>query len=101
MNTPRKPDFDVAVLHKGSGMKGRIGAAWENDDGSIGIVLNPAVNLQQDGQLQITLFKRQETGFKQPSAERVVKARSTGSAYEPNSDHQDYMDSIKRNKELE
>lgn len=67
--TNRKPDYRVAALNKGTDEKGVVGAAWINDNGSIAIILDPFVNLQQQGrQLLITLFPS-DTG---PKKERFA-----------------------------
>ena len=38
--TPRKPDYQVSALDKDSELRGNIGAAWNQPDGSIQIKLN-------------------------------------------------------------
>ena len=53
----RKPDYRVRVLDKVRGLKGTVGAAWVNDDGTVTVILNNFVKLEQDGHLLITLFK--------------------------------------------
>lgn len=93
---PRTPDFDVSVLCKDSEIKGRIGAAWQNADGSINIQLNPFVQLpRQEGQLLITLFKRDS----KPFAYKIPKF--TGPPEPEAKDDADYMDTMKANRELE
>lgn len=64
----RQPDFDVsAMLKDNPACKGRVGVAWQNPDGSIGITLNPFVQLpKQDGNLVLTLFKREGKGKDRP-----------------------------------
>ncbi len=67
MSSARKPDYVVGALLKDTMLKkadckGDIGAAWVNSDGTISVVLNPFVSLQQDGDLLITLFPK----LKQP-----------------------------------
>lgn len=54
----RKADFDLSVLNKATEERGVIGGAWQNEDGSISIVLNPCVVLTSDKNLMIRLFKR-------------------------------------------
>lgn len=60
----RTPDYNVSALDKTTGKKGRIGAAWDNEDGSITMVLNICVVLDTRTQdLNIRLFpndKRQK-----------------------------------------
>jgi hypothetical protein len=52
----RKPDYQLSAMQ--GDLKGKVGAAWVNADGSISIDLNPFVVLQ-DGplKLHLTLFK--------------------------------------------
>lgn len=54
----RQPDFTVAALNKRTDMKANIGGAWVNEDGSISVILNGFVKLEQEGrnELLITLF---------------------------------------------
>ena len=52
----RKPDYQVSALNKGTENKGNVGAAWKNDNGTISIVLNKFVVLNQADDLLITLF---------------------------------------------
>lgn len=54
---PRPPDYNVNCLNKQNEAKGKIGAAWINDDGSIRIVLDPFVVLPPSHLAVITLFK--------------------------------------------
>ena len=52
----RTPDYNVKVLDKATNEKGRIGAGWINEDGSISIVLNTFVVITSSPNLVITLF---------------------------------------------
>jgi hypothetical protein len=52
----RKPDFWVKALDKDTNEKAKIGAAWQNNDGSVSIDLNPFVVLAARKSLVITLF---------------------------------------------
>lgn len=55
------PDFNVAVMNRENEVRGRVGAAWANDDGSISIALDPFVVLKGNGhgdKLSIQLFPR-------------------------------------------
>lgn len=54
---PRQPDYTVNCLNKQNEAKGKIGAAWTNEDGSIRIVLDPFVVLPPSHLAVITLFK--------------------------------------------
>lgn len=56
----RKPDYDVSALNKATDVKGRIGAAWKNDDGTISVILNDFVAVKQEGDLLITLFPKSD-----------------------------------------
>lgn len=50
-----RPDFNIGVKDPATGQtNSHVGAAWKNDDGSIGIKLNAGVSLTSD--LQIRLF---------------------------------------------
>lgn len=70
----KKPTYDVSILNKVTGQKGKVGAAWFNDNGRISIKLNPCVVLASDPNLVITLFpidwdSDKRTGDKVPSLE--------------------------------
>lgn len=54
---PRQPDYSVNCLNKQNEVKGKIGAAWLNEDDSIRIVLDPFVVLPASHLAVITLFK--------------------------------------------
>ena len=57
----RKPDYNLGAMDKETDMKGKIGAAWINDDGSIGIKLNPWVVLDgANPNLTLRLFKNEQ-----------------------------------------
>lgn len=56
----RKPDWDVRAMNKATDEKATIGGAWNNDDGSIAIILNPFVFLESKKELLVTLFPRRE-----------------------------------------
>ena len=71
----RQPDYDVFATHKTFDTKGKIGAAWKNDNGTISIVLNEFTNLQQDGKLLITLLPRIENKSK-PKMPRVFSQQA-------------------------
>ncbi len=55
--TSRQPEYSLNCLNKTTEAKGRIGAAWLNDDGSIRIVIDPFVVLPPVGEIVLTLFK--------------------------------------------
>lgn len=63
MSDARKPDYNVSMMND-SGAKGRIGAAWTNDDGSIYIKLDAWVTVQGEGlagqKVSIRLFPTSE-----------------------------------------
>ena len=52
----RSPDFNLKALNKATEEKGRVGAAWMNEDGSVSIVLDAFVNLAASPDLVLTLF---------------------------------------------
>lgn len=52
----RKPDYDVGALNKRTDIKGKVGAAWINDNGTITIILDPFVVLTGGSEMVITLF---------------------------------------------
>ena len=54
----RRPDYNVNAWNHNTDEKGRIGAAWANDDGTIGVKLNPFVRLDLSDDIQIMLFPR-------------------------------------------
>ncbi len=57
MSKPRKPDYLLKAMNKTTGEKtGRIGAAWNNEDGSINIVLDLCVQLSGDKDIELRLF---------------------------------------------
>ena len=54
----RKPDYDLSALDKVTDMRGKVGAAWINTNGTISIRLNPWVVLDgANKELVITLFQ--------------------------------------------
>ena len=69
----RKPDYWVKAMQAHGeklDAKGKIGAAWTNEDGSISIDLNPFVVLEAHPALHITLFPNNSTlGYQKPSEE--------------------------------
>ena len=54
----RKPEWDLSILHPVTSKKGKIGAGWDNQDGSISIQLNTNVVLDEREGNSIRLFKR-------------------------------------------
>ena len=56
----RSPDYNLSFLDKGTDQRGRVGAGWRNDDGSISIKLNVKVVLAESPDLILTLFLRDE-----------------------------------------
>jgi len=54
----RTPDYDVKAMNKKTDDKARIGAGWNNPDGSITIVLNSFVVLQSSNDIIVTLFPK-------------------------------------------
>lgn len=56
MSTNKKPDFNVTCYNKETGESGTVGAAWNNDDGSISMKLIPFVRLEQKDGFTFRLF---------------------------------------------
>lgn len=52
----RKPDYKLKVKVKDGKNSAVVGVGWTNQDGSIGLVLNPATKLEFSDNLLITLF---------------------------------------------
>ena len=50
----RKPDYIIKAIYKPTGMKGRVGVAWKNDDNFISVVFDPWVNLTDN--FVVTMF---------------------------------------------
>lgn len=78
----RKPDYTVNALDKDSNVKGRVGAAWKQEDGSIQITLDPWVTLRGRGfnvNLLVTLFpamSREEWQERQKEKENKKETKS-------------------------
>lgn len=45
MNTARPPDYDITAFDKDRQTGAKVGAAWNQEDGSISLVLNPGTAL--------------------------------------------------------
>lgn len=56
MAAGRKPDYSVSALNPKTNLKGKVGAAWTNDDGSLQLKLDPFVVLKGEDDLLIRLF---------------------------------------------
>lgn len=52
----RKPDYIVKALDKQTDDKARVGAAWQNPDGTVSVVLNSFTVLKGGKETLITLF---------------------------------------------
>jgi hypothetical protein len=52
----RKPDYWFKAMDKATENRGKVGAAWLNDDGSVSIDLNPFTVLVSSPNLVLTLF---------------------------------------------
>lgn len=57
---PRQPDFHLKALDKDTDKTAKIGAAWQNENGTISLVLNPFVVLNANDDLLLTLFPADE-----------------------------------------
>jgi len=56
-----KPTHRLKVLDKKTNGRTEAGAGWQNEDGSISIVLNPCIRLTPDNRTVITLFPIDKT----------------------------------------
>ena len=63
MAKSRTPDFNLKVLDKTTSEAGKIGVGWQNEDGSITIVLNHKVYLAQNRNEVITLFPKDDIPY--------------------------------------
>lgn len=63
----RQPDFHLHAMHIDTNEKGRVGAAWLNDDGSITIKLDAFVTLTATPDLTIRLFKNDRKQTSDPA----------------------------------
>lgn len=52
----RKPDFWVKAMNKRTDEKRKIGAAWQNEDGSISVAIDCFTVLEASPDLVVTLF---------------------------------------------
>lgn len=74
----RSPDYFLAALNKATDDKNnRIGAAWEEDDGSIAIKLDHFVHLQGDQNLLLKLFPNKRPKPSTPSFIPTTGVHST------------------------
>lgn len=67
MSKSRKPNYRLKTFDTKSEKNGRIGAGWLNDNGSISIVLDPAVVLGIQPNVAITLWPIEE-GQREPDS---------------------------------
>lgn len=72
---PRPPDYIVWAA--GPSGKGKVGAAWKNDDGTLSLTLNPFVVLSSTTDLTIKLYPNDEAK-KPPPRKRIASSPSTG-----------------------
>ncbi len=59
--TGRLPDYRIKALNKDTDERDYIGAAWQNDDGSIGLKFNPFVVVPVGSDFAITLFPQDDS----------------------------------------
>lgn len=52
----RTPDFQLKALRKDTDEKNRVGVGWQNEDGTVSIVLDSFVKLESHPKLILTLF---------------------------------------------
>ncbi len=76
----RLPEYDVSAINGTTEGRGRVGAAWINEEGHITLKLNPFVQLHQDGHLILTLFPK-------PSAKLEIRKVAKGSRRKKNYGH--------------
>jgi hypothetical protein len=70
----RRPDFILKAMNKTTDQRtGKIGAAWINQDGSIALVLDPAVQIHSDPELVIMLFPNDRDELENPPSKRPTK----------------------------
>jgi len=70
----RQPDFHVSALRRGTQGRydcknNRIGGAWKNEDGTIDILLDCFIKLEQQGDLSIKLFSNRRKSAEAPPSE--------------------------------
>jgi hypothetical protein len=56
--SPRPPTYVVKVKERNGPATALVGVAWDNDDGSFHIILNPCVVLAWNDDMHITLFPK-------------------------------------------
>lgn len=63
-----RPTHRLKILHKASRRSTELAAGWQNEDGSISLVLNPGVELSWRDALDcvVTLFPANEPGSVSP-----------------------------------
>jgi hypothetical protein len=59
-NLGRKPDYRLSAMNKDTDEKGRVGAAWKNEDGTISVVLDPFITLTSSKDLILNLFPEKQ-----------------------------------------
>lgn len=60
----RAPDYIVKAMRKDLDWKGKVGAAWRNEDGTISIAINAFTVIESDPELVVTLFPFEPKGGK-------------------------------------
>lgn len=78
----RRPDYTLSAMDKGNdALKGSVGVAWINEDGSISVRLNPFVVLDtRQHSLELRLFKND-------------RETATPATKKPKTDHLKYVES--------
>lgn len=69
----RPPDYNVSALNKNTEVKGNVGVAWKQSDGTIRVKINAFVVLEGGEPLVLTLFPN--NGSK-PSAFDTMKSEA-------------------------
>ena len=76
MSDSRRPDYELKAWHKTSNASGEVGAAWNNEDGSLSLVLNPGCMLMFDPEIKLRLFpneyKNKETNPTTPGKSKNI-----------------------------
>jgi hypothetical protein len=69
----RTPDFVLKAMNKATGSKtGKVGAAWQNEDGSISLVLDLPIMPSPD--MVYTLFTNDEEYFVKKARAKKIEA---------------------------
>ena len=73
----KKPDWNLSAMDPENICKGKVGAGWSNDDGTISMKLDPFVTLSAMDNLKIKLFPYEELSREQFEAKRKQRERDS------------------------